>query len=93
MCYKTVNIPMTVGETFNFFFLRSSIGFLISVSEQKYVQEIRRVYNIIKWSHVQVVSKRSFCEKVENCIEKEKMWLDVEFSDKTDSYCNDGKTH
>ena len=32
-------------------------------------------------------------EKVENCIEKGKMWLDFEFSDKTDSYCNDGKTH
>ena len=61
VCYKTVNIPMIGGEIFNFFFLMSRIGFYISVLEQKYVQEISRVYNINKWSHVEVVSKKSFC--------------------------------
>ena len=44
------------------FFLRSRIGFYISVLEQKYVQEISRVYNINKWSYEQVVSRRSFYE-------------------------------
>ena len=36
-----------------------SIGFVL---EQKYVQDISRVYNISKWSYVQGVSKRSFYE-------------------------------
>ena len=36
-----------------------SIGFML---EQKYVQDISRVYNISKWSYVQGVSKRSFYE-------------------------------
>ena len=39
---------------------------LISISpywsNQNYEREISRVYNINKWSHVQVVSKRSFYE-------------------------------
>ena len=60
MCYKTVNIPMTAGKIFLFFFLRSRIGFYISVLHQKYVQEISRVYNINKWNYVQKVSKRFF---------------------------------
>ena len=111
MCYKAVDILMTAGEIFNFFFLKSRIGFYISVLEQKYVQEISRAYDINKWSYVQVVRKRSFYgnelremtkivvrnrlkEKVENC--REKVWLDIKnlvFSDITDSYCNEAKTH
>ena len=46
VCYKTVNIPIIAGEIFHFSFLSSRIGFYISMLEQKYVQEISRVYNI-----------------------------------------------
>ena len=59
MCYQALKIPMTARE---FFFLRSKIGFYISLLEQKYVQEKSRVHNINKWSYVQVVKKRSFYE-------------------------------
>ena len=62
MCYKGFNVLVTAGEIFNFFFLRSRIGFYISVLEQKYVQDISRVYIINKWSYVQIVNDRSFYE-------------------------------
>ena len=71
--------------------------------EQKYVQETIRIYNINKWSYVQVVSKRSFYEneltemtKIAVRNRDWKMLLDIknlEFSDITDSYCNVAKTH
>ena len=71
--------------------------------EQKYVQETSRIYNINKWSYVQVVSKRSFYENELREMTKIavrnrgwKMLLDIknlEFSDITDSFCNDAKTH
>ena len=62
MSYKGFNVLVTAGEIFNFFFLRSRIGFYISVLEQKYVQDISRVYIINKWSYVQIVNDRSFYE-------------------------------
>ena len=71
--------------------------------KQKYVQETSRIYNINKWSYVQVVSKRSFYENELREMTKIavrnrgwKMLLDIknlEFSDITDSFCNDVKTH
>ena len=71
--------------------------------EQKYVQETIRIYNINKWSYVQVVSKRSFYENELTEVTKIavrnrgwKMLLDIknlEFSDITDSYYNVAKTH
>ena len=58
LCYKAADIPMAAGEVFLFCFWVPGLA-SISVLEQKYVQEINRVYNINKWSYVQVVSQRS----------------------------------
>ena len=41
-----------------------------------------------------IVVRNRLKEKVENC--REKVWLDIKnlvFSDITDSYCNEAKTH